>query len=266
MTIHRRRMPPTRYPRNLEEAYRKRIVRLVYSWRRTAMEYFDRYMRKYFTGGTRLIGDAQAPPTTTQTQEMIENLHLLGYTIKQAVSDAAIRTTAQQFVRSIDTFSYNNVALQIKIAGLNPIRNDPNLTRIFNAKVAENVELIKYMRDRYADSITGVVSRAISNGDGTSAITKAIVKQTGMSVRHAALVANDQTGSTIAKFNQARHQAAGAKYYVWQSMEDNRVRPKHQLLDGTRQKYGDPNGGDDGQTPGEPINCRCVADPVFSFY
>ena len=170
MTIHRRRMPPTRYPRNLEEAYRKRIVRLVYSWRRTAMEYFDRYMRKYFTGGTRLIGDAQAPPTTTQTQEMIENLHLLGYTIKQAVSDATIRMMAQQFVRSIDTFSYNNVALQIKIAGLNPIRNDPNLTRIFNAKVAENVELIKYMRDRYADSITGVVSRAISNGDGTNGL------------------------------------------------------------------------------------------------
>ena len=122
------------------------------------------------------------------------------------------------------------------------------------------------MKNRYAGSITGVISRAISNGDGTGAITKEIVKQTGMSVRHAALVANDQTGSALARFNESRHKAAGAKDYVWQSMEDNRVRPKHQELDGTRQSYDDPNGGDDGQTPGEPINCRCVADPVFSFY
>ena len=81
MTTHRR-MPPTRYPRNLEEAYRKRIVKLVYSWRGSAVEYFNRYMRNYFTGGTQLIGDAQVPPTTTQTQEMIENLNMLGYTIK----------------------------------------------------------------------------------------------------------------------------------------------------------------------------------------
>ncbi|MES5128901.1 hypothetical protein [Lactobacillus crispatus] len=47
-------------------------------------------------------------------------------------------------------------------------------------------------------------------------------------------------------------------------MEDDRYRPKHQVI-GTRQTYDDPTGGDDGQMPGEPINCRCVADPIFSF-
>lgn len=264
--MSKRRMPRTRYPRNLEDAYRRRIVKLVNSWHTAAMRYFDLYMRYYFTGGVKMMGDAQNNPTPSQTQEIIKRLDELGYTIEQATNDENIRKLARQFVVSIDTFSYNNVAAQIKIAGLNPIRNSPALTKIFDAKVDENYRLIKFMKDRYSDSIKGVISRAISNGDGTGAITKEIVKQTGMSVRHAALVANDQTGSTLAKFNQTRHQAAGAKYYVWQSMEDNRVRPKHQELDGTRQRYGDPNGGDDGDPPGVPINCRCTADPVFSFY
>ena len=267
MTTHRR-MPHTRYPRNLEDAYRRRIVRLVYQWRQVAMEYFNVYMKDYFKGGTQIVGDAPKKnnPTETEQQNVLHNLDAMGYTIKQATSDATIRKIAEQFVRTIDMFSYNNVAMQIRIAGINPIRDSPELTKMFNARVAENVQLIKYMKDRYADSITGVISRAISNGDGTGAITKEIVKQTGMSVRHAALVANDQTGSALAKFNESRHKAAGAKDYVWQSMEDNRVRPKHQELDGTRQTYDDPTGGDDGQMPGEPINCRCVASPVFSFY
>ena len=46
-------------------------------------------------------------------------------------------------------------------------------------------------------------------------------------------------------------------------MEDGRVRPKHQELDQKVFSYDDPDGGDNGQLPGEPINCRCVALPVI---
>ena len=65
------------------------------------------------------------------------------------------------------------------------------------------------------------------------------------------------------ELNTYRNKQAGAGSYIWQTMEDDRVRPAHQDLDGKQFDYDDPNGGDDGQLPGQPINCRCVATPVF---
>lgn len=85
-----------------------------------------------------------------------------------------------------------------------------------------------------------------------------------MTANHAKLIANDQTGSIVSQLDSYRAKRAGARKYIWRSMEDNRVRPKHRELDGTEQVYGNPDGGDDGQMPGEPIRCRCVALPVFN--
>lgn len=105
--------------------------------------------------------------------------------------------------------------------------------------------------------------RSITKGGGVTSVTKAIVDRTHMTANHAKLIANDQTGSIISQLDSYRAKRAGARKYIWRSMEDNRVRPKHRELDGTEQVYGNSDGGDDGQMPGEPIRCRCVALPVF---
>ncbi|WP_081495928.1 minor capsid protein [Lactobacillus pasteurii] len=103
----------------------------------------------------------------------------------------------------------------------------------------------------------------MTKGGGVTSVTKAIVDRTHMTANHAKLIANDQTGSIISQLDSYRAKRAGARKYIWRSMEDNRARPKHRELDGTEQVYGNPDGGDDGQMPGEPIRCRCVALPVF---
>ena len=72
-----------------------------------------------------------------------------------------------------------------------------------------------------------------------------------------------QTGTIISQLDAYRAKSAGAEKYLWRSMEDRRVRPKHRELDGETFRYGDPHGGDDGQLPGEPIRCRCIAEPIF---
>lgn len=190
-------------------------------------------------------------------------LDLMAFSMETAHQDSKMTQIATRFVKALDSFSYNNVKMQTAIVGLDPI-SDNNLLRNFTkAKIAENVSLIKSMKSSYIQSLQKDIYRSITKGGGVQAITDAITQRTHMAYNHALLIANDQTGTIISQLDAYRAKSAGAEKYVWRSMEDARVRPKHRELDGRTFKYNDPAGGDDGQLPGEPIRCRCVATPVF---
>jgi uncharacterized protein with gpF-like domain len=47
---------------------------------------------------------------------------------------------------------------------------------------------------------------------------------------------------------------------VWRTVGDERVRPSTRIATAKRTRYDDPP---DGELPGEPIQCRCSAEPVF---
>lgn len=116
------------------------------------------------------------------------------------------------------------------------------------------------MKQSYQDSLRQDIYNSITSGGGVTSISKALMKRTQMTYSHAQLIANDQTGSIVSQLNFYRASHTGATKYIWHSMEDRRVRPKHRALDGKTFDIDDPNGGDDGQKPGEPIRCRCYAE------
>lgn len=256
----KRRMPPTRYPYNLEKSYQRELIRLVRAWRKAVMSYFSKYLAKYLRGGT-VILDADDNPLWVE--QFNQQLDLMGFSLEQSLSSTKITSIATKFVRSIDTFSYSNVKLQAGIVGLDPISQNDALRAYTKAKISENVSLIQSMHTNYLDTLKNDIYRSITKGSSITDITDAIVKRTHMAENHAKLIANDQTGTIISQVDAYRTQSAGATKYIWRSMEDQRVRPKHRQLDGKIFRYNDPNGGDDGQKPGEPIRCRCVADPIF---
>jgi hypothetical protein len=61
----------------------------------------------------------------------------------------------------------------------------------------------------------------------------------------------DQTIDTL---NTEISAATGGKY-IWRTVEDDRVRPKHAALNGTVRDWSD------SPDPGEEANCRCCAEP-----
>ena len=125
------------------------------------------------------------------------------------------------------------------------------------------MKLVQNMKDDWRNKIASDLYREVTQGCSIKDITADILKRTNMAYNHAKIIANDQTGTIISDLNTYRNKQAGAGSYIWQTMEDDRVRTAHQDLDGKQFDYDDPNGGDDGQLPGQPINCRCVATPVF---
>lgn len=251
----------TRYPRKIEDWYAKQIKSWVKSWQRIASRYIDDYLARYVHGGNSFLQDDDQDQNWADAFDAF--IKAMTAAILSATSEHEIKTVVDKFVKAVDNFSYVNVKMQAGAVGLNPIQSDAELDSYVKIKLVENTHLVLNLRDEFADKLQTEIYSAITKGGGSGAVRDALVKRAGMTLKRADLIANDQTGTIIGQVNAYRHKKAGASRYIWQSQEDERVRPKHQALDRTVQKYDDPGGGDDGEMPGEPIRCRCVADPIF---
>ena len=264
MTRRHRRVPKTRYPMNLEKSYLAAIKRLVLSWKKTAQWYANYYLKSYMLGGALSVDANDEDKNDPHKIERLATIiALMILAIKNSKSERELESIATQFVLSINSFSYSNTSAQAKAITSQTIANNPTIQALLKAKIKENTSYITSLRDSYISQLRNDIYRTISNGGGATDLTKVIMKRTGMAYNHARLIANDQTGSILAQLNKYRATHAGFEKYMWQSMEDGRVRPKNQELDQKVFRYDDPDGGDDGQLPGEPINCRCVAMPVI---
>ncbi len=77
---------------------------------------------------------------------------------------------------------------------------------------------------------------------------------------HARTIARDQIAKLNASATLARHQELGVKSFIWRTAGDDRVRPEHEELEGESFTYDDPPSEG---LPGEPVLCRCSAEPDF---
>lgn len=255
------------YPRKIENWYARKLKRLVRDWNEQASFYIQKYINPLVKGGNNLLNDDDSSPDDFDAVANALTVDRLNRALDMMFSDLA-RTSndynfdslARQFVYAVNSFSYKGVKMQTAIKGIDPISDNPALKAYVKTKIAENVALIKKMEGTYWDSLRSDIYRSITKGGGVASIAQALQKRAHMTRSHALLIANDQTGTIVSQLNFYRASHSGATKYVWHSMEDNRVRPKHRELDGKTFKIDDPNGGDNGQKPGEPIRCRCYAE------
>lgn len=250
-------IPKTRYSWTLETYYARRLRQLISNWKQIASDHINRMINPLVTGGSLMLADDD------HADDIAAAITIMLVAINGSESDIYLASLATSFVNSVNTFSYHNVQAQTNHVGLKAIESNSTIDDYTKMKIKENVALIKSMKQEFVDRLEKTIYESINSGGGVGQIAKFLTKTTQMANNHAALIANDQTGSILGQLDTYRQQKAGAYGYIWQSMEDARVRPTHQALDQTFQKYNDPDGGDDGQMPGEPIRCRCVALPTF---
>lgn len=257
------------YPRTIEKWYAREIDKLVLKWQKQA-NLAVAMIKPYVLGGTKMLQDADNSNDPNWVRYVQQVLNLMSTSIDNAQSTQELNSLASRYVYSVDSFSANKVkhktgTVQVTASAIavNPLANNAKLQEYAQAKIIENVNLINKLEETYKQWLQSDIYHLISSGSGITDLSHDISSRTGMALRHATLIANDQTGTILSQIDAYRDQKAGAEKYIWRSMEDDRVRPKHQELDGKTFEYDDPNGGDDGQLPGEPINCRCYADPVF---
>lgn len=174
----------------------------------------------------------------------------------------------------LEGYIERQVARQYKsVLGVDPL---PTVKRRQEAErfVAENVSLIRSIGEEFFDRLEADVLGALAGGARWEQLSKVVAKRYGVSARRANLIARDQMGTLNSRLAQAKQQEIGVRRYIWRTSQDERVvgnpsglYPKgnerhgdHWSREGKVFEWGNPP--HDGH-PGEAIQCRCTAEPVW---
>ncbi len=148
---------------------------------------------------------------------------------------------------------------------------EPFLQAEISAFVKQNVSLINTIEDRYFSEIEGIMFRGTQQGLRVEEIRQQIIERFKVSRNRAKLIARDQVNKLNGQLTKLRQTAVGVKEYIWRDSRDGRVRgnpagispnaiPSHWARNGKKFKWSKPPSGGH---PGQPIQCRCFAQPVL---
>lgn len=135
-----------------------------------------------------------------------------------------------------------------------------------------NTDLISTLPDRFKEDLGDKLAASWAAGERAETMggfIDDIIEKVGDTCEaNAALIARDQTAKMNAAFTQVRHEELGIRRYEWSTSSDERVREDHAALNNQVFRWDEPGplaGTIDGEPchPGEDIQCRCVAIPVF---
>jgi SPP1 gp7 family putative phage head morphogenesis protein len=178
-----------------------------------------------------------------------------------SLNTTKLEKIAEQFASKTQTFERVQLGKQVKSAlGIDLFGSDAKLKTLVDGFVAENVALIKDIPAKMLSDVETTVTRGIASGKLTKDLAQDIDDRLGVGESRAKLIARDQIGKFYSKVTSARHQAMGVNKFVWRTMNDERVRDSHEVLEGEVFAYDNlPEPG----LPGEEINCRCYQEPYF---
>jgi SPP1 gp7 family putative phage head morphogenesis protein len=195
-----------------------------------------------------------------------------GSRVRQLIEEARRKMNSSILTPELDriarkfaerTASHQRVELnkQVKAAlGVDVFLTDRRLVLLVEAFVNSNVGLIKKLGDEVAGRVETSVLRAVQDAKPWDQFATELQDQFDFGETRAKIIARDQIGKMYGQTNAARQRELGVTRFRWNTSNDERVRPEHAVLDGKVFSYNDPPSEG---LPGEPILCRCVAEPLF---
>ena len=183
----------------------------------------------------------------------------------KAIKAQSIVPIATKYGEATSEFQRAQLAKQARTAVSIDLRKLSGIDRKIPQQVQrfarENADLITGLGGRLAGDIAKVVEQGTFAGSRWETIAARLAERGTVTESRAALIARDQVGKLYGAVNKQRQENLGVTRYVWRTARDNRVREEHEALEGESFSWNNPPS--EGH-PGEPVNCRCYADPDFS--
>lgn len=177
------------------------------------------------------------------------------------LTDAELARVAERIGMAVNAHNLNQLRRTLKtVLEVDIFGGEPFLRTQVENFVEQNVALIKSVDARYFTEIEEIVFRGARQGLSTQEISAKIRERGNVAKSRADLIARDQVGSFNGQLTKLRQADLGIGRYVWRTSLDERVRSRHQAREGQIFSWDSPPS--DGH-PGEPINCRCYAEPVL---
>lgn len=170
-----------------------------------------------------------------------------------------VYAVAKKFGQRTNDFQRAQLDQQVRSAmGVSLSMIERPITAKLEGFAALNVDLIKTVPERYFDRIRMDVEDAFDSGMEPDTLADLFIERDGMAENDARRIARDQIGKLNGQLNEERQTAMGVSGYIWRTANDSRVRDEHADREGQHFDWDDPP--EDGH-PGEPIQCRCFAEP-----
>lgn len=251
----RSRMPRQRWPQVIYREYLRNLMMILDDVRALLAPLLDQLPR--------LTEAAAAVRKDDVDHEGMRSLiEIAREKMRRQLSTSALDQLARQFADRTGKFQKDQLMRQARAAlGVDIFIGDRKLRASVDAFAAENVALIRTLGESTFADIEMMSTRALTTGVRHEDLAKQIQAKFGNSANRAKLIARDQIGKLYGQVNADRQKELGLTSFVWRTVGDERVRDEHAALEGKTFKYDDPP---DGELPGEPINCRCSAEPDFS--
>lgn len=142
------------------------------------------------------------------------------------------------------------------LAGVVPVPSPP----LLGDWVSDNTALIRDIDRTLLDDVAALLIRAQAEGMTARTAGAELSKRTGIALRRARFIARNEIATINAALTKQRQTGAGVREFIWRTSQDERVRDEHAALEGTRWRWDAPP--PEG-VPGQPIGCRCTAEPVL---
>jgi len=150
--------------------------------------------------------------------------------------------------------------------------SNEQLQEVIKASTLEAANLIKIIPYKFLNEVQGQVMRSITTGKGMEDLVPFLTKKYKGNVRHARLVALDQTRKAYQSINTTRLKTLGVKKFIWiHSGGGKEPRELHKRMSGNEYSFDNPPfigvmyGEDVHGLPGDLPNCRCICKPVINF-
>lgn len=207
-------------------------------------------------------GRLRADGEPTRNDGIDDELATLIKQLAESLRPVAVADLATTFGRRVGDHAAVQLRRQIKAGlGIDLITNDPKQENRVKIFATANANLVRTLHDSHAGRVAGITFDAVQKGRTYRQLAADLDAAGAVTKRRAIFIARDQIGSIYGQINAERQKDLGITHFTWRTSHDERVRPEHRELDGERFAYDDlPSEG----LPGEPVLCRCYAEPDFS--
>lgn len=182
------------------------------------------------------------------------------------------KTRALRIARSVaeKTSALNKAAVNTQfraVLGVDAVVHEPYLEKQLELFAVDNARLITALATDVANAAQGIALRALRSDGSVDEVRTQVQARFDKARDSADELSRVEVGRFNGELTQARQQAVGVTEYDWDTSHDERVRPDHAELDGTRQSWDDPPIADQRSGfrahPGGCNFCRCAAIPVM---
>lgn len=253
-----KRVPPNwLYPNGIERDYHRDLNKLVYNLSDLINEFLVPAIPS-------MILEVEIKTPMDRNDDFLSRLNQIILFIRKAIEPDVIKTIAEAEQVGFQINSFNNAQFQKtteSVFGIDMFMNEPWLQDQLKLFASQNSQLITSLPDEELERVSGIVERGLQEGKQYKEVAKEIKKSFGITARRAKLIARDQTKKLNSSLTRLRQQELGVEEYIWQTVQDGRVRETHQANDGKKFRWDTPpkiTGH-----PGNDVNCRCIARPVL---